>query len=89
VVWFALIILLWIIVKIVSIKKQNASFKPVYNFFKGFFRCILIPLTYNSWIAFIIGLQNEDYHRDYYAAVTILLFCGVVILIELIAYKCS
>lgn len=57
-VWFALIVLLWIIVKLVSIKKSNASFKPVYNFFKGLFRCILIPLTYNSWITFIIGLQN-------------------------------
>lgn len=58
VVWFALIVLLWIIVKLVSIKTPNASFKPVYNLFKGLFRCILIPLTYNSWNTFIIGLQN-------------------------------
>jgi hypothetical protein len=81
VVWAAFTVLLWIIVKIVSIKKQNASFKPLYNFFKGFFRWTIVPVAYSSFNTFLISLQNKDYKRDYYGAVTILIFIGVVILI--------
>ena len=56
--WIALIILLAIIVRIIRIKKPNATFKPVYNFFKGFFRWIIIPLFYNSMVPLQIGLIN-------------------------------
>jgi hypothetical protein len=56
--WVGLLILIWIIVKVVSIKRPSTSFKSVYNFYKGFFRWVLIPLTYNSWNTFIIGLQK-------------------------------
>jgi hypothetical protein len=52
-VWLAIILLVWIIIKIVAIKKPNASFKPFYNFFKGIFRWTIIPLTYNSFNMFI------------------------------------
>lgn len=89
VIWAAIVFLVWFIVKLVAIKKPNASFKPFYNFFRGFFRCTAIPLIYNTFNIFILSLQNQDYHRDYYAAVIILIFHGLVMLIELIAYKCS
>lgn len=86
--WIALVILLAIIVRIVRIKKPNATFKPVYNFFKGFFRCIIIPLFYNSMVTLQIGLINQEYHRDYYFSLGVLIFFGIIGLAELIYYKC-
>lgn len=59
IVWAALVILIWIIVKLIAIKKPNASFKPVYNFFKGAFRFTIIPLFYNSMVVFQQNLQNQ------------------------------
>jgi hypothetical protein len=86
--WAAVVILLWLIVRIVSIKKSSASFQPIYNFWKGIFRWTIIPLVYNSFNIFIQSLQNQDYHRNYYASIVVLIFYGLVLIIELIAYKC-
>lgn len=77
-----------IIVKLVSIKRPNASFKPCYHFIKGIFRWLCIPLIYSSFSIYIKYLKDEEYHRDYYASATILIACGVIILVELIATKC-
>lgn len=58
IVWLALMLLIRIIVKIVSIKKPNASFKPFYNFFRGILRWSIIPLLYNSFVLFIQSLRD-------------------------------
>lgn len=59
IVWTAFIILLWIIIKLIAIKKPDASFKPVYNFFKGALRCTMIPLFYNSMVIFQQNLKEQ------------------------------
>lgn len=58
IVWTAFILILWIIIKVVAIKKSDASFKPFYSFFKGAFRCTIIPLFYNSMVVFQQNLRN-------------------------------
>jgi hypothetical protein len=87
--WTALTVLLWIIVKVVSIKKPNATFQPVYNFFKGILRWTMIPLFYNSITVLEQSIKEQEYHRDYYASLVVLIYYGLIIFIELVAYKCS
>jgi hypothetical protein len=87
-VWAAFAILVSIIVKMAAIKRPNASFKPFYDFWKGVLRWTIVPLVYNSFNMFIFSLQEQNYHRDYYGAITVLIFYGVVLVVELIGYKC-
>jgi hypothetical protein len=78
-VWIALVILIWIIVKLISIKKPEATYKPCYDFLKGIFRWTIIPFFYSTVTKFCERLFDEDYHYDYYFSLGVIIVFGMIV----------
>jgi hypothetical protein len=86
--WTGAVILLFIIFRLIAIKKTNLSYQPFYNFFRGFLRWTLPPLIYYSTSVLIQSLQSQNLNNDFISSIVVLGFLLLVIFIELIVYKC-
>jgi len=62
--WFAVAILMLIVIKIISCCKPRAKYQTFYNFWKGFFRWFSVPLIYNSSDTIIKELQKDAAMRN-------------------------
>lgn len=86
--WTGAVILLFIIFRLIAIKKTNLSYQPFYSFFRGFLRWTLPPLAYNSTYVLIKSLQSKNLNNDFISSIVVLGFLIFVAFMELIVHKC-
>lgn len=67
--------------KLVSIKKPEAAFKPFYDFLKGIFRWTIIPFFYRTVTKYCERLFEEDYYYDYYFSLGVIILFGLIVFI--------
>jgi hypothetical protein len=73
--WFGIALLMLIIIKIVSCKKNGVKYQPFYNFWKGIFRWITTPLVFYSTMQIISQAQNNNFmDRNFYASAGVCVF---------------
>jgi len=87
--WAGAALILLLLVKIIGLKKREAKFQSVYNFWKGLLRWTMAPLIYSSTTVLIKGLQASpfSFNNDLIVSVVVLAFFLVITLVEVIGYK--
>jgi hypothetical protein len=87
--WFAIALLMLILIKIVSCKRTGTRYQSFYNFWKGILRWVMTPLVYYSTLQVISQLKtNNLMDRNFYASAGVCVFLFIWTLVELIGYKC-
>lgn len=87
--WLGATILMLIIIKIISCKRNKTRYQSFYNFWKGILRWVMTPLVYVSTNQVITQLkQNKIMDVSFYASAGACAFFVILWIVELIGYKC-
>lgn len=88
--WFGVTFFMLLILGLISLKKSSVKYQNFYNFWKGFFRWVSVPLIYLCTTQIITSIQNNFNYSEvnFDAALIVAAIIVCWIFVEVIGYSC-